>query len=156
MIEHATVLLAEDDENDVLLMKRAFVKARLANPLQVVRNGDEAIKYLEGSSQYNDRHQFPFPCLLLLDLKMPKKGGFEVLQWIRSNPEVRRLIVVILTASNQTPDINRGYELGANSYLVKPPDMDTLLEMLRTVQGYWLFLNQMPEVPAANSLAQLH
>ena len=153
VLEHATVLLAEDDENDVLLMQRAFMKARLANPLQVVRNGEEAIFYLQGNGQYSDRTQFPMPCLVLLDLKMPKRNGFEVLQWIRSQPAIRRLIVVILTASNQTPDINRGYELGANSYLVKPPDMDTLLDMLRTVQGYWLFLNQIPEIDAQPCLA---
>lgn len=147
MIEHATVLLAEDEENDVFLMQRAFAKARLANPLQVVRNGEEAISYLNGSGKFADRKAYPLPCMILLDLKMPKKSGFEVLQWIRANAETHRMIVVILTSSNQTPDINRGYELGANSYLVKPPDMDTLLEMLRTLQGYWLFLNQVPENP---------
>ncbi|MDB6028868.1 MAG: response regulator receiver protein [Verrucomicrobiales bacterium] len=147
ILEHATVLLADDDENDVLLMQRAFQKARLANPLQIVRNGEQAVAYLEGTGCYADREKFPLPCLVLLDLKMPKKNGFDVLQWIRTTPAVHRILVVILTSSSETPDINRGYDLGANSYLVKPPDIDALHEMLRTVQGYWLFLNQMPELP---------
>lgn len=146
MLEQSTILLAEDDENDILLMQRAFARAHLANPLQVVRDGEEAFSYLKGIGRYADRSKYPLPCMLLLDLKMPKHSGFEVLEWIRQESPISRLIVVILTVSNQTPDINRGYDLGANAYLVKPPDIEGLLTMLRTVQGYWLYLNQFPDV----------
>jgi len=89
MIERGTVLLAEDDADDVLLTQIAFQKARLANPLQVVRDGEEAIDYLKGEGKFADREKFPFPILLLLDLKMPRTHGFQVLEWLRKEPKLR-------------------------------------------------------------------
>src|SRR5437879_4965922 len=96
---HSTILLAEDNEDDILLMQRAFAKARLANPLRVVHDGDEAIRYLTGEEPYADRHENPFPLMMLLDLHLPKVDGFEVLHWLRDKPELDGLIVVVLTSS---------------------------------------------------------
>ena len=132
-LDQATILLAEDDQNDVFFMQRAFSQARLLNPLKVVRDGEETIHYLQGEGVYADRVQYPFPVLLLLDLRMPRRNGFEVLEWLRQQPGLKRLTVVVLTSSKEGPDINRSYDLGANSYLIKPPDADTLREAFRCV-----------------------
>jgi CheY-like chemotaxis protein len=138
------ILLAEDEENDVILIKRAFERSRLLNPIQVVENGEEALLYLSGGGKYADRTVYPFPTLLLLDLKLPKKNGFEVIQAVRANDDWKRLLIVVLSSSSLNPDINRAYELGANSYLVKPPDFDNLIAMLKQLQSYWLILNAKP------------
>src|SRR5437870_10171701 len=107
MIGDATVLLAEDDPDDILLTQIAFEKARLANPLQVVRDGEEAIAYLKGEGHFADRHRFPLPILLLLDLKMPKVNGFQVLEWLRHDPHLKRLPVAVMTSSDHDPDADR-------------------------------------------------
>jgi len=138
------VLLADDDPNDVLLIQRAFQKTHLANPLQVVNDGEEAVAYLSGQLRYADRQRHPLPVLLLLDLKMPRKSGFEVLAWVREQPGLKRLPVVVLSSSNQNPDINRAFDLGANSYLVKPGGLDRLLELVKNLNMYWLILNEKP------------
>lgn len=142
MIERATVLLAEDDPDDVLLTQIAFEKARLANPLQVVRDGAEAIAYLKGEDQYADRNRFPVPILLLLDLKMPKVSGFQVLEWLRAQSRLAALPVAIMTSSDHDPDVRRAYELGATSYLNKPPDAEALLALVQRLHAYWLILDQ--------------
>src|SRR5678816_4089458 len=98
-MHHSTILLAEDNEDDIILMQRAFARARLANPLQVVHDGDEAISYLAGEPPYSDRLSHPFPLMLLLDLHLPKVNGFEVLRWLQAQPGLRDLIVVVLTSS---------------------------------------------------------
>ena len=145
-IERYTILLVEDYPNDVILIKRAFGKASIANPIQVVEDGEEAIAYFTGEGHYSNREKYPLPLLILLDLKLPRKSGHEVLEWLRSQPGLRRLTVVVLTASQQINDINRAYELGANSYLVKPVTFDGLLDMVKTMNFYWLILNEKPEV----------
>ena len=132
------ILLAEDDENDVIMFRRASRHANLTNPLLVVNDGNEVIAYLSGEGKYADRKQFPIPGLLLLDLKMPRKDGFEVLQWLRSRPEFADLQVVVLTASDQFRDINRSYELGANSFLVKPTEFDEFVGMVEALRSYCL------------------
>ena len=144
-----TVLLAEDDPNDVLLIQRAFQKTNIANPLQVVRDGEEAVAYLSGQHPYADRDRHPLPVLLLLDLKLPRKSGFEVLQWLRQQSRLKRLPVVVLTSSNQNPDVNKAFDLGANSYLVKPGGLDSLLELVKNLDMYWLILNEKPELGGA-------
>jgi CheY-like chemotaxis protein len=141
-----TILLVEDNANDVLLIERAIRKAKLANPIQVATNGEEAIAYLAGDPPYADRHRFPLPILILLDLKLPRKSGLEVLEWLRGCPQLRRINVVVLTSSRESSDVNRAYDLGVNSYLVKPVSPDRLLEMMRTVGDYWLVLNERPDV----------
>jgi CheY-like chemotaxis protein len=125
-------------------MRRALEKAHLLNPIQVVSDGVEAIQYLGGEGIYADRQQHPFPIMLLLDLRMPRKDGFEVLAWLQQQPGLKRLTKVVLTTSSEGPDINRAYDLGANSYLVKPPDADGLMDMLKRIQTYWLVLNHCP------------
>jgi CheY-like chemotaxis protein len=138
----ATVLLCEDDPDDVLLTEIAFEKARLANPLQIARDGEEAIAYLKGEGRFADRTRFPLPILLLLDLKMPKLDGFHVLQWLRGQPELNRVAVAIMTSSDHDPDVSRAYELGADSYLIKPPDAGALLALVQRLRAYWLILNE--------------
>jgi CheY-like chemotaxis protein len=140
------ILLAEDDPNDVLLIQRAFQRTHVANPLQVVRDGEEALAYLSGQGVFADRERHPLPVLMLMDLKMPRKSGLEVLEWVRQQPGLKRLPITVLTSSNQSPDINRAYELGANSYLVKPAGFDSLLELVKNLDMYWLILNEKPEL----------
>src|SRR5882724_9054765 len=137
-MEPATILLAEDDPNDVFFMRRCFEKARLLNPLQVVNDGEQVVQYLLGKGAYADRIQYAFPLLLLLDLRMPRKSGFEVLEWLRQQPGLKRLLTVVLTSSHEGPDINRAYDLGANSYLVKPPGAEALMEMFDRLNSYWM------------------
>ena len=148
MHDNGVILLAEDDENDILLVRRAFNQANILNPLQVVRDGQQAIAYLGGEGIYADRTQFPVPTLLLLDLKMPRKNGFDVLEWIRSQPELRCLRVIVLTTSESIRDVNRAYQLGANSFLVKPADFDQFLAVIRALQGYWLWVSEAPQLGA--------
>jgi CheY-like chemotaxis protein len=149
MDANETILLAEDDENDVLLLKVAFAKAGLADKLMRVKDGTEAIQYLNGEGTYAEREQFPFPCLLLLDLKMPRKNGFEVLEWIRAQPALKHLIVAVLTASKHDADVRRAYDLCANSYIVKPTTMAGLEKLATKVKEYWLDLNVNPPYPQA-------
>ena len=141
-----TVLLVEDNPDDVLLMQRAFRKANLLNPLAVVTDGDQAIDYLSGAGAYADRAEHPFPVLVLLDIKLPRKSGHEVLAWLKNHPSYKRLPVVMLTSSNETADVNRAYDLGANSYLVKPVGFDDLFDMVKTLQPYWMIMNQKPDI----------
>lgn len=140
------ILLVEDDENDVFLIQRAFRRLDLPHTLQVVEDGEAAIAYLDGQAPYNDPERYPLPTLILLDLKLPRRSGLEVLAWIRQQQELRRLLVVVLTSSRETPDINRAYDLGANSYLVKPIDFKAFLAMVGTLEAYWLMLNEKPLV----------
>lgn len=138
----AFILVAEDDENDVFLIKRAFHQAQFENPLQVVSNGEEAIAYLHGDPPFESREKHPMPALVLLDLKMPRKNGFEVLAWIRQRPEFNALPVVVLTSSQESADINRAYALGANSYLVKPASFLSLVDMINRLKEYFKFTSQ--------------
>ena len=145
---NVTILLAEDDANEVFLMQRAFQKAGLKNPLHVACDGQEAIDYLSHQGQFSDATRYPSPALMLLDLKMPRKNGFEVLEWLRQQPGLKPLIVVVLSSSSLISDINRAYDLGANSYLVKPGDFGTLMQLVKTLDAYWLTLNQNPDLAA--------
>ena len=144
--DQAVILLAEDREDDILLVKRAFEKGEIANPLFVVRDGDEAICYLSGIGKYGNRAEYPLPDLLLLDLKMPKVDGFEVLRWVRQQPGFSAVRVVVLTASDQIRDVNRAYRLGANSFMVKPTDFQNVVEMAKTLRSYWLQMSKAPEI----------
>lgn len=142
--EDLTILLVEDNATDVILIRRAFDKAKLGNPVQVVSDGDSAVGYLAGEGIYQDRRQYPLPILILLDLKLPRRSGLEVLQWLRAQETLRRIPVVMLTSSQQNSDVNAAYDTGVNSYLVKPVEFDGLLQMLKTVNLYWLMLNERP------------
>ena len=144
MLENQFILLVEDDANDVLLLQRAFHKAGLRDTLRVVRDGEQAIHYLRGQDPYHQRDRFPVPFMMLLDLKMPGTDGFEVLHWVRSHPELRRLLVVVLTSSNLQADVDRAYELGANSYLVKPVEFEQMVHMIQRFEAYWKEINRTP------------
>ena len=138
-----TILLAEDDPNDVILFQRAMDRASLnTDSLKVVQDGEQAISYLSGEGIYADRDLYPLPALLLLDLKMPRKSGLEVLSWVRKQPQHRYLIVVFLTSSNRSEDVRLAYDAGANSYLVKPVEFTEMVEMIRNVTFYWLEINE--------------
>jgi DNA-binding response OmpR family regulator len=139
---HHTVLLVEDDENDVFFMQRAFREAGISTPLNVVNDGREAIDYLSGSGKYSDRKQWPLPCLMLLDLKLPYVLGLDVLKWLRSHAGFKAVVVIVLTSSKQDRDIELAYALGANSYLVKPPDVQHLVAMVKRIKEYWMETNQ--------------
>ena len=141
------ILLVDDDENDVLLLQRAFKKAGLRDWLRVVTNGAQAIDYLAGQDVYSDREKFPLPFLVLLDLKMPGTDGFEVLRWARNESDLKRLLIVVLTSSNLQTDVDRAYELGANSYLVKPVEFDEMVHMVQRFQAYWAEINRTPTSP---------
>jgi CheY-like chemotaxis protein len=144
MNDSSIVLLAEDNEDDALLTQIAFKKARLANPLQIVSDGVEVIAYLKGEGQFADRVRYPFPMLLLLDLRMPRVNGFEVLTWMQQHSEINHLPVAVMTSSVDEPDIERAYQLGADSYLIKPPNAETLLALVQRLKAYWLILKEQP------------
>jgi CheY-like chemotaxis protein len=144
MTEQQTILLVDDSENDLVLMKTAFRKADFTTPLQIVYNGEEAIAYLSGQGQYSNRIQFPLPAVILLDLNMPMKNGFDVLEWLRSNPALRKRIpTIVLTASARPEDVERAFDLGATSYLVKPGALGDLIAMIRCLRD-WLRINHFP------------
>lgn len=145
MPQTETILLAEDNEDHVLLIKRAFAKANLLNPLQVVNDGQEAMAYLQGHGEYADRSKYPFPALLLLDLKMPNRDGFEVLQWIRDQRNLPLLRVVVLTTSDRIFDMHRAYELGAHSFLTKPVDFRDFIQLGPAIKGQWLWMSRHPD-----------
>jgi len=125
-----TILLAEDDANDVFFLKRALTKAGVQFSLRVVTNGQEALDYLGGADKFSNRAEFPLPSLVLLDLKMPFVNGFDVLQWIRSQPSLKHIPVVVLTSSAEDRDRQRAAELGAQAYFVKPPSREMVMEMI--------------------------
>ena len=147
MLNDKLILLVEDDPNDVLLVQRAFQKAGLRRALKVVPSGEQAIAYLGGDGAHANREHFPLPFLVLLDLKMPGVDGFEVLQWARSDPRLKRLLIVVLTSSELQADVDRAYELGANSYLVKPVDFEEMVDLIRRFEMYWTEMNRTPSDP---------
>lgn len=140
LIEDPIVLLVDDSEGDAVLVRIVFERAGFVAPLQLARDGEEVIAYLRGDGEFADRKKFPLPTAVLLDLNMPRKNGFEVLAWIRQQPEHRRLCVYILSASSRTEDIQRAYDLGANSYLVKPSTLDELTVVAKGLLA-WLRLS---------------
>lgn len=142
------ILVVDDDENDAFFIERALKEALVANPRLRVRDGEEAIAYLKGEGGYGDREKFPLPHLMLLDLKMPRKNGFEVLEWVRRQPGLRRLPVIILTSSREDADINHAYDLGANTYLVKPVQPESLVDMAKAIKLHWLTLAEKPHLRA--------
>jgi CheY-like chemotaxis protein len=146
MINHTrlNILLVEDDADDVLLIQRAFRKAQIINPIQTVINGDAAVDYLAGQGAYTDRGRYPLPVLILLDLKLPRRSGLEVLEWLKRQPMIKRTPVVVLTSSAEVSDLNRAYDLGANSYLIKPVTFEALVAIIKTVNLYWLVTNEAP------------
>ena len=140
------LLLVEDDDNTAVLLKLALTKCNVLNPLEIVNSGDEARLYLEGAGRYQNRERFPLPSVVLLDLKMPGMDGFEVLEWIRNQPApIGSLRVIVLTGSESIRDVNRAYQLGANSFLVKPVDLSDLNRLSDAISGSWVWMQSAPE-----------
>jgi CheY-like chemotaxis protein len=136
------ILVAEDNESDLLLLQRALKYAGVLCSIHVVQDGEQAIAYLKGEGEYANRMEYPLPSLVLLDLKMPGKSGFEVLQWIRNHPIFYRLPVLVLTISNQIADIRRAYALGANSFINKSLDYQSTKDLAQSIRQFWLSLSQ--------------
>lgn len=137
-----TILLVEDDENDVFLMERAFRIAGVEAQLCVARDGREALRYLHGEGELGNREEHPLPSLTLLDLNLPYVTGLEVLRQIRDDPHLRKLVVVVLTSSLADSDVEEAYALGANSYLLKPGTIEERQELVELIQHYWLKKNR--------------
>lgn len=146
MNKHLTILHAEDDPNDVLLIERAFRKANFSGKLLVINDGEQAVSYLKGENVYADREKYPFPTLLVMDLKLPRKSGLEVVSWVRSQAILRRLPIALLTSSRQPCDINTAFDSGVNCYLIKPVNFDDLVQTVKTLDLFWLQMNQPPEM----------
>ena len=144
------ILVVDDDANDMFLFKRAAQKSRLANPILEAADGEAAIRYLQTVASDEGDGGTPPPIVVILDLKMPRKSGFEVLEWLQTQAGLRRVPVVVFTSSNQDPDISRAYDLGANSYLVKPVTFDALMEMVGSLGLYWGIHNQRPSLESAD------
>jgi len=140
------VLIAEDDDNDLFFLQRAFEAANVKNPLCIVRDGQEAIEYLSGTGNFADRIKFPLPHLFLLDLKMPRKTGIEVLEWLSGQPKLRCLPIVVFSSSANRKDIDRAYELGANGFVVKPSSMVERAELAKAMGLFWLESNEPPTI----------
>ena len=143
-----TVLLVDDSTQDLFLTRAAFERAEFKNPLQSVRSGDEAIAYLKGEGPFRDRDKFPLPAVMLLDLNMPMKGGFAVLKWVGEQDGLKRLSIIVLSASTRPEDVEQAFELGANSFLVKPDTMNELTAMIRCLRD-WLQYNHFPPLNQA-------
>jgi CheY-like chemotaxis protein len=133
-----TILLIEDNADDVFLVGKAFSTVGITNPLRVVPDGQQAVRYLRGEDQYADRTQFPIPRLILLDLDLPLMTGLEVLSWLRVQPDLRHLPVIVLTTSTYSPDVRQAYQLGANSFLIKPTDFTDLISEVKEMGEFWL------------------
>jgi len=138
MSGNATILVADDDQNDVFFLRRAFQKSGLEHSVVHVSDGQEAIDYLQGEADFSDRSRFPLPSLLLLDLKMPKVDGFDVLAWLKNHAVLKTLPVVVLSSSSREDDIQRARSLGADDYRVKPADFEQLLTLAQEVATRWL------------------
>jgi CheY-like chemotaxis protein len=136
-MKRAPILVVEDNPDDLFAVQRALRKAKIENPVEVVTDGQSAIEYLEGTGIYADREAHPIPVLVLLDLKLPRVDGFEVLSWIRAQPALDDVVVVMLTSSDEDRDHRRAYSLGARSYLVKPPTAEALLQLTASLASLW-------------------
>ncbi len=147
-----TILHVEDDPNDLVLFRHACDQADVALDVRIACDGDEAIAYLSGQAPFSNRAQFPLPALVLLDLKMPRVNGFEVLAWIREQPPFMRLPVVVFSSSNHEVDVQRAYDAGANSYLVKPADFNSLVQLVKLLSAYWLHFNESVPPPVLTAV----
>jgi len=149
-----TILQVEDDPNDVFFLHKAMKKAGVANPIQVASDGQEAIDYLQGNGKFFDRSVFPFPGLVLLDVKLPYVMGLEVLKWIRNQPWTH-LIVIMLSASAVETDIATAYRLGANAFLSKPSEARQLEDMVKAIKDFWLTHNAVAQNSGMEEMVSL-
>ena len=139
-----SILIVEDNEDDLYILKRAFRLAAVPNPLHHVENGQQAIDYLQGIGSYEDRTAHPLPSLILLDLKLPVKPGLAVLAWAKAQAAIKGIIIVILTSSSEDTDIALAYKLGVNAFLVKPTGAEKMKEIVMALDSFWLKQNTYP------------
>src|SRR5215813_14443808 len=154
-----TILLIEDDATDANLLIRAFKKSGVANPIRHLRDGEDALAYFEGIGELADRGKNPLPILILLDLKLPRMSGLELLRWMRPRKHLRRLPVVILTGERDPSYMEAAYDLGANSYLIESPKEEDVLRLVELIQQYWIGLNEPAPIvldPRGPSSGSLH
>lgn len=136
-----SILQVDDEDSDAFLLRSVFAEAGISNPVHVAPDGQHAIDYLAGRGPFSDRAKHPLPCLVLLDLKLPRKSGLEVLRWIREQPELRHLVVIVFSSSALPSDVRTAYTLGANSFVEKPVIYDQTIELARSLKAWWLDLN---------------
>jgi CheY-like chemotaxis protein len=148
MAEPLLILVAEDDEDDLSLLKRAFMKCGVQLPVHSCRDGVEAIAYLRGEGKFEDRTQFPFPRVLVTDLKMPRCSGFDLLEWLNKHPECGVIPTVVLSSSREERDVNRAFQLGANCYFEKPTTFDELCRIVQLSNDFWS-ASVLPRLPKA-------
>jgi CheY-like chemotaxis protein len=146
MYKDVRVLVVDDNEDDAFFLKRGFLRAGVTVPLQFVQSGEEAMSYLEGREKFADRTKYPAPKLMLLDIKMPGTDGFDVLEWVREQPRLGLLPVIMLSSSDRQEDVNRAYELGANSYMMKPGTSEGYEYVAKGFASYWLKHNVLPQL----------
>jgi len=146
MDEQFPILIGEDDENDAIILERALRKVGFMNPFRFCRDGTEVLDYLQGADPFGNRTEYPFPRVLITDLKMPKMGGIDILKWLYHHPECNVIPKIVFTASRQAQDIKEAYKWGANSYLVKPGGYEKLTQMLKIFFDYW-HLCEKPVLP---------
>lgn len=149
----STFLLVEDSNADAALIRRAFTRANLLNPLQVVISGEQALAYLSGRGHYADRSRYPLPEIVLLDLNLPGIDGFEVLSWIRMQPQLRTVRVLILTSSDDPRHVTRARQLGADAYLVKPDDLNEFASFAAALGGTWEWNSEFSAEPVRSTPA---
>lgn len=145
MNQHS-ILHVEDDDDDFFFVQRAAKTIGLTCKITRACDGQEALDYLSGEGSFSNRKEFPIPSLVLLDMKLPRMMGMEVLRWIRANPELRSLVVIVFSSSPVTNDVDNAYDLGVNSFLVKPSGMDKFEHVLRLIRDYWLKVSELPSV----------
>ncbi|MEW6467639.1 MAG: response regulator [Bacteroidota bacterium] len=139
------ILLADDDEEDRMLITEALYESRLKNNIQTVENGEELMDYLHNRGKYTDRARFPMPGIILLDLNMPRKDGRDALKEIKADPRLRSIPIIILTTSKAEEDILRTHNLGVNSYIAKPVSFEAMVEVMKTLNRYWFEIVELPE-----------
>jgi len=147
--DRPTLLIVEDNEDDIFFVERIFKQIGARCELRFTRDGIEAIEYLSGQGAFKDRAKYPMPTIILMDLKMPRRNGFEVLEWMHNQPEIKLIPTIVVTSSTLQEDVTRAYRLGANAVMNKPVDKDSLLQMLKSFHIYWTDFVEMPEVKAS-------
>ena len=145
-MKNGCILQVEDEANEVFLLQHAFRQVGITNPVQVASDGQMAIDYLAAQGRFADRTAYPIPDLILLDLKLPRRSGREVLEWIRTQPNLNPIVVIVFTSAQYVGDVDLAYELGANSFVIKPTDFSEYTEFARHLKGWWLRFNRFPLV----------
>src|SRR5688572_9131507 len=154
MHRSCTILIVDDDENDIFFVKRAFTEINVHCTFQMMKNGQDTIDYLAGIGEYANRRKYPLPMMILMDLKMPIMDGFQVLAWLRARDGIKVIPTVVFSSSDLPQDITRAYELGANSFMTKSVTYDGLLLKLQTLSQYWLEHCKHPQVGEADNASR--